>query len=199
MVGKIAETYRNTKHLSRFPRFPVNRILPMARAQLSCCYRGRILGQCCCRFRSYAWKEPCPNLPTHNKHLCRAKGRAHVRPRVYFKGRKNIPVRAEEGKSFGVIILTIDNNQHPDRERDKQSIIHIKAELSVMKEEVARLEEEYKIVFEMAKNYKMNWMATDRSLTLAEREIEEDSSYWGESMCFSQPRVYRESPPRRIE
>lgn len=98
-----------------------------------------------------------------------------------------------------MIILTIDNNQHPDRERDKQSIIHIKAELSVMKEEVARLEEEYKIVFEMAKNYKMNWMATDRSLTLAEREIEEDSSYWGESMCFSQPRVYRESPPRRIE
>lgn len=120
-------------------------------------------------------------------------------PKYTLKAGRIFLLGQSEVSLFEVIILTFYNNQHPDQEREKQAIARVQADLDFTKTEVTRLEEENKILMSMAGSYKLNWMAAERSLTLAEREIEEDSGYWGDSSCFSQPRIYRESPPRRIE
>lgn len=144
-------------------------------------------------------KNPTVDLPLITITFVEQKDTCMFEPKYTLKAGRIFWLGQSKVSLFEVIILIFDNNQHPDQEREKQAIARVQADLDFTKTEVTRLEEENKILMSMAGSYKLNWMAAERSLTLAEREIEEDSSYWGESMCFSQPRVYRESPPRRIE
>lgn len=61
---------------------------------------------------------------------------------------------------------------------------------------ILRLREENAHLEELAEAYKSDWILENQRAVLAEREIPEDSDYWGGVSFYSQPRPWTTPPPR---
>lgn len=72
----------------------------MSKTNFKCCYRAKILGQCCCRLQLYV--NEFLSLAYHLRitYFCRVRRRGYDTPRMYYRARKNIPIRMKRGECF---------------------------------------------------------------------------------------------------
>lgn len=94
-------------------------------------------------------------------------------------------------------LVHVSNHQGKGLKASLNSLIsHLEEKLKMSQERILRLRKENAHLEELAEAYKSDWILENRRAVLAEREIPEDSDYWGDVSSCSQPKPWTKLPPR---